>query len=345
MSRRIRPAFTLIELLVVIAIIAILIGLLLPAVQKVREAAARMKCQNNMKQIGLAYHNYESAFNGFPPYAIQPNPTDPTTFALAFKTQGWGTPLLPNLEQGPLYQQYNINSFFNDPTPTTNGSSNNQVSNTPLAVFQCPSTPTQNRIYTAGSSFAALFGLPSTWTAAPADYCPVINVKQALQTTAGISPTSGVSYAGVLQLNIITKILSVTDGTSNTILIAEAAGRPQVWKAGKLATPPDLGAPAKTNNDLGTTADPWKDRYGGGWADASAGGYTLSGSAGDGSYASAGGPCTINCNNDLGFYSFHTGGANFLFADGSVHFIASTIPPAAMVALISKAGNEPAPQY
>ena len=227
---------------------------------------------------------------------------------------------------------YNQNAIFSDPAM------NQGVSNTPIKTFQCPSSPSQNRVYTAASSFS-FPGVPSVWTAAGADYCPTVNVSQALQTTAGITPTSSTQFVGILLLNKKATIGSITDGTSNTSLLAEAAGRPQVWQNGHLATT-DLGLPAKGSNDLGSTSDPWKDRYGGRWADASAGGYTLSGSATDGSYASAGGPCTINCNNDLGFYSFHTGGANFVFCDGSVHFISSSVTPASIIAMISRAGGE-----
>ncbi|CAN5531324.1 DUF1559 domain-containing protein [soil metagenome] len=332
MLRSRRSGFTLIELLVVIAIIAVLVGLLLPAVQKVREAAARMSCQNNLKQIGLAYMNYESAYSGFPPYAVQPNPTDPTTFPLAYKAQGWGTPLLPYIEQGNLYAQYNQNAIFSDPAV------NQSISNNFVKTFVCPSTATANRLYTAGSSFS-FPGIPATWTAAAADYVPTVNVRQALQTTAGISPTSATQYAGILILNKKATLGSITDGTSNTSLVGEAAGRPQVWQAGRLGTT-DLGLPAKTGNDLGTTSSPWMDRYGGGWADAGAGGCSLSGSAQDGSYASAGGSCTINCNNDLGFYSFHTGGANFVYCDGSVHYISSAATPLSIIAMISRSGGE-----
>jgi len=334
MPRPNKTAFTLIELLVVIAIIAILIGLLLPAVQKVREAAASMSCQNNLKQIGLAYHNYENANNGFAPYALQPDPANLAgTITFAMQTRGWGVPLLAYLEQGPLSQQYNLLTYFYN---STGGSLNQQVSNTHLKVMQCPSTPNQNRLYTARSSFAAFVGLPDTWTASAADYCPSSNVNAAFQSTAGINPTSTTLYRGALLLNRNNPVTALTDGTSNTILIAEAAGRPQVWRNGQLAST-NLGG-GKTTNDLGTTASPWTDVWGGGWADASAGGYSLSGSDSTGTVA--GGSCSINCSNDLGFYSFHSGGANFLFADGSVRFIRQSVAPLAMVAAISRAGGE-----
>src|SRR5438132_1760143 len=109
---RLKQGFTLIELLVVIAIIAVLVALLLPAVQQAREAARRSQCKNNLKQMGLAVHNYHDTFGKYPPGSVAPSPSggaaNPTTCYM-----GWGIALLPNIDQGPLYNQYNSNNPSN----------------------------------------------------------------------------------------------------------------------------------------------------------------------------------------------------------------------------------------
>jgi len=133
-----RRAFTLIELLVVIAIIGVLIGLLLPAVQKVREAAARGKCQNNLKQVGLAYLNFESANQGLPAAYWSGN-------VAKQPAAGWATFLLPYMEQQNLYTQYNFTYAFTDSI----NSQNQTVVMTPIPILTCPSAPTQVGPYQA----------------------------------------------------------------------------------------------------------------------------------------------------------------------------------------------------
>ena len=132
-----RKAFTLIELLVVIAIIAILIGLLLPAVQKVRESAARTQCSNNLKQISLALHNYHDTNNGFPPGYVDGNPAGPNTPDTDVGPGwGWASFLLPFVEQGNVYNQINF-------SVGVGVGSNAAVSQLPLKIHQCPADPYQ----------------------------------------------------------------------------------------------------------------------------------------------------------------------------------------------------------
>src|SRR5215831_1689106 len=144
-----RSGFTLVELLVVIAILAILIGLLLPAVQKVREAAARSQCTNNLKQIGLALHNYHDVYKGFPPGYVDLN-TDPNSTPDNDQGPGWGwaTFLLPYLEQDNVYKQINLGV-------TVGTGVNAQISQYALTIYQCPADPYQDAFPVYDSSFSA----------------------------------------------------------------------------------------------------------------------------------------------------------------------------------------------
>lgn len=165
-------AFTLIELLVVIAIVAVLLGLLLPAVQKVREAASLMTCRNNLKQIGLAMHNYHDAQRSFPVGYYDPTPWPP-----GYQTPqgldhgpgwGWGAFLLPYLEQGNLHRQINFSVDVGDPSMAA-------VRSTPLKIFTCPSDPSPVELFTISANGAATNVGPSptglnSWVLATGNY-------------------------------------------------------------------------------------------------------------------------------------------------------------------------------
>ena len=216
-----RRGFTLIELLVVIAIIAILIGLLLPAVQKVREAAARTKCANNIKQIALACHNYHDQYGVFPPAVTIINPilTNPqngtgstNNNTSSYRSPGfgpnWAVYILPFMEQGPLFQQYqaDINNFV--PSNGTNQNWRN-MRGTTIPTYLCPSDSNNSDQAFAlnGGSWARGNYAASTGGGWICD-----SVKN--QSTDGYR-------GGMLVINGGIKLTDVSDGTSNTVMIDE----------------------------------------------------------------------------------------------------------------------------
>ncbi|VTS05848.1 DUF1559 domain-containing protein [Tuwongella immobilis] len=303
-----RSGFTLIELLVVIAIIAILIGLLLPAVQKVREAAARMKCQNNLKQLGLAFHNYAGVNNDSFPMAYQ-FVTTPAPNAHA-----WGAWLLPMIEQENLFRQYDLRQPFFIPA-------NQIVVRTHLKAFQCPSAP-ENRTY-SGDLGPIIGGGSIPYSASASDYHVVTGVMGSLWTLLAAAPNS--ARGGALSANAMTTILGVTDGTSSTVLLAEIAGKNDRYVRGQ---------------KVGTGTE-----QGGGWGDPLSGENWLIGS--DETGVVAPGSCVIGCTNSQpfgstarGIYSFHTSGSNVLFCDGSVRFLASSTTPRNFVYMVTKSNGD-----
>ncbi|HEX4592075.1 MAG TPA: DUF1559 domain-containing protein [Gemmataceae bacterium] len=192
-----RRGFTLIELLVVIAIIAILIGLLLPAVQKVREAAARLKCENNLKQIGLALHAYHDRMNGLPPGYQSQVAADNSDLGPGW---GWAAYLLDDVEQGALKQRINFTLPITDPAYAS-------VRVTGLPVFVCPSEPLTG-VFTVGDSGGA-----AVCDVARANYV-------AMNGVLGVTDDA-FDNNGAFVRNTRMKVVDMADGLSNTLFVGE----------------------------------------------------------------------------------------------------------------------------
>jgi prepilin-type N-terminal cleavage/methylation domain-containing protein/prepilin-type processing-associated H-X9-DG protein len=293
-----RGAFTLIELLVVIAIIAILIGLLLPAVQKVREAAARSQCQNNLKQQALGVHNYIGTYSYFPTNG----PGE--TYSMNGANWSWLAEILPYIEQQNLFQQLGI--------PTANLGSQAGLAQ-PIKTYLCPSdiaingTPRTNCADIGGSvgntNYKGVCGDNWEWGSFNIGGSPTANgLDQGNGIFYRTDGQPGTSGHGPLQ------ITAITDGTSNTFMIGEDIPSLNQWCAWPYA-----------NAATGTCAIPLNSG-------------TVTGQPG---YANPGDWPDL-----YSFRSKHTGGANFAFADGSIHFISNTIATNVYQGLATYNGNE-----
>lgn len=348
-----RRAFTLIELLVVIAIIAVLIALLLPAVQQAREAARRTQCKNNLKQLGLAFHNYESTHGQFPgalyivgdsAVNIGEGVDDQPLGTADMNVHTWTELVLPFMDQANLYNSINFSVAMGFGTATGGpppnyarggsyaASQNFQaISGTTISAFICPTTPRSQTLVPAylDDWLTDSFGAQMYHAGSALDYvgmAPVSNTAQNnangnFKTGAILDMETGDASGNGGPYSTGVKLSWITDGTSNTLICGESS-RPDSknWAMGK---------PWRnlTDENVGLMGDAWND-----WQH-SVGHFVRAINPGAGTVdpvtntvvGRTDGSCLINCNNKWNFYSFHVGGAQFLMADGSVRFINQNI--------------------
>jgi prepilin-type N-terminal cleavage/methylation domain-containing protein/prepilin-type processing-associated H-X9-DG protein len=319
-----RRAFTLVELLVVITIIGILVALMLPAVQAAREAARRLQCKNNLKQIGLALHNYHATRQSFPPGYVSTvgsgGPADD-------KGPGWGwaAAILPYIEEGSTHRQIHFDKDIKDPV-------NAAARATSLSVFLCPSdggkrTFTVDVLDDSSPDFSTALkdanGNPIQ--VAHGNYVGIFGNPEITPDPGFLSsdPDRGIAHQGMFCRNTAVRFVDVTDGTSNTLFVGE--------RSSNLAYATWTGA--VTGGQVPPKI-PDTYNYGGEGAPVLVLGHT-----GDASDVPPHTPNSL-VNHVDDFWSMHPQGVNFLFVDGSVQNINNTISPPLWWALGTRAGGE-----
>lgn len=305
-----RRAFTLIELLVVIAIIAILIALLVPAVQKVREAAARTQCTNNLKQLGIAIHAHIDVHKHFPDSKSYAQ--EGTSPVAPYTGRGWILKCLPFLDQTPLFDQFEPSNLTSITSTTAGGILNCQTQlRMQLTVLRCPSDPTsaalatgQNQFPTiqyAATNYKGVIGTSNMGNGWPGNPWQVKYTAGALFDEHNTTKPNGLFFRNSYQVKI--KVAQVTDGLSNTLAVGEDLPSHNVHNAAFFAN----GDYASCHAPLNYMPNP---------------------------------PTPANWPLVISFRSMHPGGAHFAIADGTVRFVSQSVDRLAYMEMCTRAGNE-----
>jgi len=306
---------------VVIAIIGVLVALLLPAVQSAREAARRMQCSNNLKQIGLALHNFHDVYQCLPPGGLEDATNASRDGFLRFNIpttlqHGWAVFTLPYLEQKPLAEAYRFDRDWRAPE-------NKSVRETQLKVFQCPSAPNGKRVdgpFNSGNFTGIIV--------ACGDYAVDNQVGTGLPalgvvdnySTALLSDQTRLTH-GVMLVNQTQRFAQITDGLSNTSWIVECVARPTLYRAGK-----------RIGTRIGAA----------GWADRDVEFITH---GFDAAGVNSPGPCLMNCTNSDEIYSFHPTGAMVMMGDGAIRFLPQSTDTKVIGRLLTRAAGDPSPVF
>lgn len=344
-TRRMRRGFTLIELLVVIAIIAILIALLLPAVQQAREAARRSQCKNNMKQMGLALHNYESTYGKFPTSGegtdwsgtlLAPSGTNAQVVGTGknqamFFTISTFTAMLPFVDQAPVYNQWNMSLPYNS-------AQNKVAASTKIETYLCPSNP---MVTPDSAGYGKADYMPIAYT----DIDPVTGLRNK-STTAAINARKDAALTA-----FPSAMSTITDGTSNTMAMGEDS---RGFSALMQSAYPAIGTFDTCPGGAGANS-----RCVMRWADADTG----NGVSGpptntatnrqpliNNNKTPMGGPTTCpwttnNCGPNDELFSFHVGGVHILLCDGSVRFVSENVDTQTIRRLCDKADGQPLGEF
>jgi len=330
----------------VIAIIGVLVGMLLPAVQAARESARRSRCQSNMRQIGLAFANCADAKRYYPAAMYSTDAADTAVFPRppegnpSRREHSWRVLVMPFMEEQSAIATYNWNKHWYDTTSNSTPARpvdaalgvppdcNLAAGAKPVAMYACTSAPPRTlAAITVPASPDGDSARPATAAVrlsalATSDYETMTAVKVGVLSPERYTTESG---KGLLDKDFITRPRQITDGLSKTLLVVEAAGKPNTWQAGKMVS-----------NPLG----PIIYAQGISWAD-NLGPFKLDGFRPDGTgRAAANAGVAMNASNEGESYSFHRGGANVVFGDTSTRFIADSIDIAAFCGLITRAGGE-----